>query len=61
MPLLILGALVFTSVAIYMYVLNNKYRFITTKKVPPRKGPSNIIYLHANIESTNGDKTSDKE
>ena len=50
MPLLVLGALVFSSVAVYMYILNNKHRFITTKK-EPFKRPSNVIYLPADLDA----------
>ena len=49
MPLLILGTVVFASVALYMYVLNNQERFV--KKNKPPKGPFNVIYLPADLEA----------
>jgi hypothetical protein len=49
MPLFILGVLVFISVAVYMYVLNNQERFVT--KNTPYKGSSNVIYLPADLNA----------
>jgi len=49
MPLLILGSVLFASVALYMYVLNNQERF--AKKYKPKKGPFNVIYLPDDLEA----------
>lgn len=49
MPLMILGAVVTALVASYIYLLNNKDRFV--KKKEPLKGPFNIIYLPADLNA----------
>ena len=59
MPLLILGVLVFASVAIYVYVLNNRDRFIT--KNASSRGPANVIYLPADLDAHKKNKAKEKE
>jgi hypothetical protein len=51
MPLLVLGAILFGSVAFYVYISNNRERFakIISKSEP--KGPQNVIYLPADLEA----------
>ena len=59
MPLLILGGVVFASVAFYMYASNNRDRFVTTN--PPRRGSSNVIYLPADLDAHKKNKAKEKE
>ena len=49
MPLLILGAVVFASVALYMYALNNQERL--AKRSTPKRDPYNVIYLPEDLEA----------
>jgi len=58
MPLLMLGVLVFASVAIYMYVLNNRDRFITKKA---SRRPANVIYLPADLDAHKRNKAKGKD
>lgn len=49
MPLLVLGSVLAASVALYMYALNNRDRFV--RKNEPQKGPFNVIYLPADLDA----------
>ena len=61
MPLLILGTVVFTSVILYIYMLQHGGSLIT-KKAPPKGASkkSNVIYLPADLESRKN-KTDNKD
>ena len=57
--LLILGGIVSGLAALYLYVSNNRERF--AKKNEPPKGPSNIIYLPADLETHKNTEESSAE
>ena len=59
MPLMILGSIVFASVALYMYVYYNKDRFVTKKE--PARGPYNVIYLPSDLNAGKKKGADDKE
>ena len=61
MPLMILGALVFASVASFMYISNHKEQFI--RRNAPSKSTSNVIFLPDDLDAhrKSREKGKDKE
>ena len=57
--LLILGGIVIGIAALYIYIEKNKEKF--AKKTEPPKGPSNVIYLPADLDAAKNPENPDDD